>query len=183
VRLARSLGPLNTPATAYQAFAMVLPVVREVDLDARLKRITASENLDAQGRASRWEFFFDLPSRRAKLQCDWLLPWDEQTDDFAHARLEGMVRPFPPTDSVFYVMVAEGKLLHRQIVGLWNQEYQRSPNLPFHFRDSDEVIAELARQGLDISGSDFSLTTEAVHGQPPNWVAQTRSQTWRTRFR
>ena len=39
-----------------------------------IKLITASENLDASGKASRWEFFFDLPKRRAKAAVAWVLP-------------------------------------------------------------------------------------------------------------
>jgi hypothetical protein len=79
-------------------------------------------------------------------------------------------------------MVKEGKLLHRQMAGMWKQECRRRPNLPHEFRDTDVILAEFIEQGLDVSQTEFSLTT----GQSPEdrlcWVAQTRRENYYAAF-
>lgn len=173
----------NRRVTVLQAFKRVLPVVRGFDRSAALKFIAGSENLDASGRASRWEFFFDLPERRAKAAVEWVLPLDVDTDTCGQPLIESTLRPFPVPGSLFYRMVDEGSLLYRQLWGLWREEMKRQAALPFSFRDSDDVLQEFRQQGLDITIDEVALSAEAsLNTKQCIWKAQTRHKTYRAAF-
>jgi hypothetical protein len=158
--------------TARQAFRPAFKAAQELDRGSRLTLITGHD-VQPDGSARRWEFFFDLPVRRAKLVCDWSLRWDSSADSFGPARLEVVARPFPPAESVYCRMVTEGKLLHRQLNGLWTQEQRRSPKLPFSFTDTDVVMADFVLQGLDPSADEFSFGTALLPDGQPGWIALT----------
>jgi len=168
------------PVTARQAFSSVLPVARRVDGSARLKLITASENLDASGTASRWEFFFDLPKRRAKATVAWVLPLTEEFDSYRSPIVEAVFRPFPMPGSLFYRMIDEGRLLYRQLNGHWRDEMQRTPDLPKSFKDSDLAMRELSQRGLDVGSDEASLTAKGVSETEIVWMAQTRYNSYQT---
>lgn len=176
----RNPADVNEPRTARHAFEIALSEARELDRGACLKLITAPDGLNPNGAASRWEFFFDLPMRRAKLECDWYLPWDANADQFGPPRLEVIARPFPPADNVFRQMVKEGKLLHRQLIGLWNQERRQRPDLPHQFRDSDAALEALVQQGLKAMEIEFSFGTVETPEGKPCWLAQTRERSYYT---
>lgn len=182
LRVSRSGGSTNKPLTASPAFDLSLSIAREFDRGARLKLIASPDGVAQDGTSRRWEFFFDLPKRRAKMECDWYLPWDEATDDFGVARIDASVNPFPPRDSILRQMAREGKLLHQQLIGVWNEERQRKADLPHRFRDSDEIMLEFAQRGLDVTETEAILLAECKKGDPPYWVAQTKDVVFRTRF-
>ena len=85
-------------------------------------------------------------------------------------------------DSRLRQLVRDGHLLHEQLIVMWRQEYKRLPNLPSRFRDSDAALADFTQQGLDVTLTEFSLST----GQSPEgslcWVAQTRNEKYYTAF-
>jgi hypothetical protein len=174
LRFSQDLGDTNEPKTARYAFQFARQAAVTLDPEASLKLIVSPDGIGADGTSARWEFFFDLPARRAKLECDWFLPWEVETDRFGMAQLEVVARPFPPLSSPLRQMVKDGKLLHRKLIGFWKKEYRRSPELPLPFRDSDEAMAELRRQGLDPAEVEFSLGTDQSPAGKLSWVAQTR---------
>lgn len=150
-RYARSDGESNLPKTALQAFKSVQPFAFNLDRQARLKMIVSQQGVRADGTSTHWEFFFDLIQRRAQLVCEWLLSWEKTKDDYGPASIEIVVKPFPAAGSPIRQAVKEGKLLHRQMIRMWKQECRRRPDLPGKFRDTDIVIADFLRQGLDIA--------------------------------
>lgn len=181
-RYSRSGGDAGLPVTALHAFKIIEPFALHLDRSARLKMIVSQGGVDARGASAHWEFFFDLVSRRAQLVCEWSLSWDEANDHYTSARVDLFVKPFPPVGSPFHQAVREGKLLHRQLISLWERECKRLPDLPRKFRDTDMALADVSQQGLDTTQMEFSLST----GQSPQgdlcWVARTRSAAYYTRF-
>ena len=168
--------------TAGQAFKSILPVARKLDRLARLNMVISQQGIDQRGVSPHWEFFFSLPNRRAKLICEWVQPWDETEDNYSAPYIKATVTPFPPMDSRLRQLVRDGHLLHQQLIVMWRQEYKRLPNLPPHFRDSDAALVDFTRQGLDVTLTEFSMST----GQSPEgrlcWVAQTRNEKYYTAF-
>ena len=173
----------NIPVTAGQAFNECKKIVMDFDRKACLMLIVSPDGaIRSDGTSSRWEFFFDLPRRRAKMVIIWSLPWSDKSDDFAQAKIDVTVNPFPPPDSVQRQLVKEGKLLRKQLIGMWHKEHSRKPSLPHRFRDSDAVMMELARKGLDISQDEVTLKAENVTNKGPSWDAQSRSKSYQVSF-
>jgi hypothetical protein len=179
LRSSRDLRESNEPQTARQALEQVWQAAQELDREACLKMIVSPGGVDQAGASTRWEFFFDLPQRQAKLECNWFLLWEDERNGFGLAHLELIARPFPPADSLLRQMVNEGTLLYRQLAGFWEEERRRAPDLPLHFRNSDEAVAELMGQGLDLLEDEFSLGTGHSPQGSLAWVAQTRRQEFR----
>jgi hypothetical protein len=159
LRYSRDGGEGRTPQTALQAFKFVKPVILELDRQFQLKMVTSQQGLTANGASAHWEFFFNLFRRRAVTVCEWILSWNEAIDDYGQAKIEITVNPFPAVNSPIRSAVREGKLLHRQMIGLWWQECKRRPTLPTQFRDTESALADFVRQGLDITQTEFSLST------------------------
>jgi hypothetical protein len=182
MRFSRAGAGSRLPKTALQVFNEIQPIAKDLDRDARLKMIVSQLGVDLDGTSSHWEFFFDLTQRRAQMVCEWVLPWDQDMDGYEPASIEIVVRPFPAPNSLIRKAVREGKLLHRQMVGMWKQEYKRRPDLPHKFRDSGIAMADFLQQGLDPAQFEFSLST----GQSPQgllrWIAQTRHDTYSSSF-
>lgn len=176
--VSQDAGAKKQPQPARQTLAMILPIVKEFDRQARLKSIVSQQGVDSGGTSVHWEFFFDLGRRQAKLVGEWILAWDDRLDNYGPARLEVTVQPFPPPGSPISQLVREGHLLHRQLAGMWRREQERYPDLPYEFHDTDVILADFSRQGLDVTLTEFSLRT----GQSPEghlcWIAQTRYETY-----
>jgi len=180
--ISRDFGMDKQPKTAKQALQMILPTVRKFDQKACLKSIVSQHGIDLHGTSAHWEFFFDLDRRKAKLTGEWALVWDDNADNYASSHIEVIVRPFPPADSPLRHMVQEGHLLYRQLAGMWKQERERRLDLPGRFRDTDVALADFSQQGLDVTLTEFSLST----GYSPDgrlcWIAQTRYKTYYVAF-
>ncbi len=182
LRFSRAGGKSRSPITARQAFQRVLPVVRKLDWQNQLTLITSRPGLDAGGASAHWEFFFNLPNRRAQIICEWVLPWDEAADDYGPPAIEVTVTPFPPVNSPIRAAVKEGKLLHQQMIGMWRRECKRRPALPARFRDTDTALADFVRQGLDITQAEFSITTGLSPQGTLCWIAQARNTAYYSPF-
>ena len=180
LRFSREAGEKKQRRTARQALEVILPAAKEFDRQARLKAIVSQQGIDRNGTSAHWEFFFDLVSRRAKLAGEWVLTWDTGADTYGPARIDVVVQPFPPAGSPLRQLVREGHLLQRQLAGMWRQERKRRPDLPDRFRDTDVVLADLARQGLDVTLVEFSLSTGLSPEGRLCWLAQTRDDTYYT---
>lgn len=177
-RSSRDGGETRRPVTAAQAFGQIRPFAYALDRQARLKMILSQQGVQLDGTSAHWEFFFDLTRRRAKLVCEWILPWDEAADGYKPARIDMAVNPFPPIDSPIRQAVREGKLLHRQMVGMWARECSRLPDIPRKFRDTDIAVEDFLRQGLVIDQAEFSISTGE---SPPGhlcWIVQSRDATY-----
>lgn len=175
IRESRSGGRKEKPVTANGAFSLCMPIAREIDREASLKLIVAPDgSIQRDGTSTRWEFLFDLPNRRAQLVCDWRLSWDEEADHFGEARIEVLANPFPPPDSVPRQMVKQGKLLHRHLIGMWRREHQRKGALQHGFRDSDDIMREFGREGLDVTETEVILKAEWKAKEGPSWCADGR---------
>lgn len=170
-----------SPQTAKQALEKVLPFIYKLDKTSNLKMIVSQQGINANGESAHWEFFFDLTQKRAQLVCDWKLVWNETVDNYTSAKIDFKITPFPPMNSPLRQMVKEGKLLHQQLIGMWKQEMNRRPNLSKTFRDTNHTIKEFAQQGLDVSQTEFSLSTQPVGGKT-YWAAQTRNKTYYAEF-
>jgi hypothetical protein len=135
------------PTTAHQAWAHARPRAEAFDAKARLVLVTSGTDLRPDGRSSRWEFLFELPSRQATLLAS-LAPPDDGDPDTAPARLTLRVQPAPGR--------APG------------------PALPSRFRDSPDVVAEFAANGVDFVAGPSDMKLEArVLGAGPAWITWT----------
>ncbi len=177
-RYSRPGGNAKRPVTAAGAFARVKPLASELDRGALLKSIVSQAGVDRNGASPRWEFAFDLPARRAQLYCVWSLPLEASADDYGPALVEVNTRPFPAPDGPLRLLAREGKLLNRQLAGLWKEELRRNPFLPEPFRDSDAAAADFVSQGLDLEMEEFSLRTGRSPEGAFSWIAETRYETY-----
>ncbi len=148
MQYSREGGENRSPITALQAFQFVQPVSCKLDRQYQLRMIVSQNRITANGTSAHWEFFFNLLRRRAKIACEWVLPWNETIDDYGQTKMDITVTPFPAVQSTIRTVVREGKLLHQQMIGMWRQECKRSPTLPTPFRDTDSVMADFVQQGL-----------------------------------
>jgi hypothetical protein len=182
LRYSRGDGESKLPKTAFQAFQSIHPLTHTLDRQARLKMIVSQQGVNISGTSSHWEFFFDLPRRRAQVVCEWVLFSGESADEYQRAGIEITVNPFPPANSPIRQAVRQGKMHHQQMVGMWKQECLRRPNLPTNFRDSDIALADFVKQGLDITQAEFSLCTGQFPQGTPCWIAQTRNAAYYSTF-
>lgn len=182
LRYSRDGGESRSRETALQAFQLVHPVIRELDRQSQLKMIISQQGLTVNGTSTHWEFFFNLFNWRAETICEWVLPRNEVIDDYGRAKIEITVRPFPAVNSPIRIAVSEGKMLYQQMIGMWSKECKRRPTLPTHFRDTDTVLADFVRKGLDLTQDEFSLST----GQSPQcklcWIGKTRNAAYYSPF-
>lgn len=172
IRTVHKLEGAREPLTACESLTKIWPLVRQMDESAHLKAVGSPNGVDATGRSSRWNFYIELHSRRARLHCSWLLPWDESGNGFSAPVLDVRAKPYPPEDSVYRQMVSQGKMLCHELTELWQQERRRRPDLPLHFRDSDVVIRELTDKGLDIAANRFTLSTAKATNGKIHWLAK-----------
>jgi hypothetical protein len=181
-RATRALGGDAEPRSAAAVLSAVRRVATELDAGAMLKMIVAPEGTNRSGEASRWEFFFDLPARVAKLECVWVLPWDERRDGYAEPTLELRATPFPPPGSPLRRLVDDGKLLYAQLRGQWRAEVARAPALPASIRDSRVALAEAISAGLAVDDEEFSVATgKGADGQPA-WIVAGRARRYFSRL-
>ena len=166
---------------SHQTAGAVVQEVKRIagryDGKARLKMIVSAHPIRSDGTSSRWEFFFDLPTRRAKLQCGWFLALDETGEVSGPACVEIAARQFPKQGSAARHMVEEGKLHYRNFKKLWKKELTRHPDLPDNFTDSDEAIRKMADEGLVVKGMEFTFSS-AVSKDGFCWIAQTQDRSY-----
>lgn len=184
-RFSLSAGKVREGQTARYAFERAHPVALEQDREARLKMVVSqagADGINGQGRSSSWEFFYDLPRIRAHLILTWFLPWNEAADDYDPARLDVDLKPFLSPDGLITRMIHEGKLLYRQVEGLWQEEMRKVSYLPTEFRDSDWAVADFIEQGLDVTLDEFTMTSGHSAEGRPIWIAQARQKNYSTAF-
>jgi hypothetical protein len=177
------LGVGGVPCLASVAIERAAQQAQALDRDARLKQVLAPQGTQPDGAASRWQFHFELPRARARLAVDWYLDGDVRGGRFGHETIAVRAEPFPPSESVLAQGVAEGKVRYARLGRVWKEERRRTPDLPMAFRESDVAVADLARRGLALDGTGFTLGVAAEAGGALVWVARTGTAVYRCPFR
>lgn len=181
IRSVEDLGG-RAPLTACEAVSKIWPHIQKMDEEVYLKSVSTPNGVNLEGKSSRWNFNFELHNRRARLQCAWLLPWDEDKEEYGPAILDALAKPYPPEDSVYRQMVQQGSMLCRELTQLWLRERKRRPDLPLHFRDSDIAVRELMSKGLDIAANRFTLSSQKGSNGKINWMAKVEEYAFYTQF-
>lgn len=138
------------PRTAHDAFALAEKTARQYDAGYRLTFVASGSDLDAQGRSRTWRFSFHLPDREESLEVT-LEPDRKRAEETGECppRLTSQLRP------------AEALRRGRNA----------PPALPVPFRDSPEVVASFAAQGMDFlsRGTDRSIESRWGADGRPLW--------------
>lgn len=147
------------PLTAHEAWALVWPRVLKLEKHPRLTLVSSGLDLSGEGRSFTWEFGFDLP-RRGRHALFTVEPSGEGED----------------IDRDAIVIVQRSSPL---LAG----ESER-PALPKTFRDSPEVVADFAEQGVDfVAGpSDLKLEGRVLPSGEAVWVTYDWDNERTTRF-
>lgn len=177
-RFTRSALTTSGQLTLGAVYALCQNIAQEFEARPRLTMVAAPEGTDRFGAARRWELFFHLPKQRALLECVWVITEKDEEE----ARIDVVARPFPPADSPLRKMVEQGKLLRRQLTGMWREELNKHPALPQHFYNSDAALNKFVQQGLDPATEEFSLTAKYTDGGEACWVLQTHDKTYQAPF-
>jgi hypothetical protein len=123
------------PLTVHEAWAIVQPIVAGLDPQARLTFITSGLDISHAGRSFTWEFMVYLPAQRAQALLS-LVPADDAED------------------------VDSAPLVLTQRIGPAGVGAEHAPALPLPFRDSPEVVAELAAGGVDFIAGPTDMKLE-----------------------
>lgn len=134
-------------STAHQAWALVHPVVSDLDPDARLTLISSGLDMNHKGGSRTWEFVFFLPTHNATVMLSLEPDTNSPDIDFAQSVMTQRINSATPLDA-------------------------NSPAFPHHFRDSPEVVAELSANGVDfVAGpSDMKLEGRVLPTGDAVWV-------------
>ena len=170
--------------TARQAFALASPIAAELETAERLTLLTSGEDIDADGRARMWEFFFDLPELRACAAIEVLCPVEDAFPPDDVGRIEVRVVPFASPGGIMDQLLQAGRVSPRFLDDRWDDELRRRPPLPVPFRDSPNAVRDLVPPDVEwIDGSTLlSLRGHVLHDGAPVWEADSRNQVWRAPF-
>jgi hypothetical protein len=135
------------PMTAHESWAIAHPEVKKLDEAAKLTLVTSGLDIDHAGRSFTWEFMFVVPRLRATALVT-LAPADD-AEDVDRAPIHMTLRLSAAAES----------------------ELTRA-GLPVAFRDSPDVVAELAAQGVDfVAGpTDLKLESRQLRSEEAVWV-------------
>lgn len=122
------------PLTAIEAFEMALAEAQALDPRTQLILVTSGTDIQANGRSFVWEFLFGLEARKGMV----------------------MVSLFPDINAPD----VESAAVHvkRRIQGSDGKSFVP---LPFEFRDSPEVVAELSAAGVDFVAGPTDMKLES----------------------
>ena len=143
----RAVPELSGSMTAHQAWAVVAPLVRGLDRNARLTLITSGLDMNHEGRSRTWEFIFLLPQRNLTVMFS-LEPDPQSADvDGSPCILTQRINQASATDAT-------------------------RPAFPDRFRDSPDAVAEFSAQGVDfVSGpSDMKLEGRMLPSNEAVWA-------------
>lgn len=156
IRVREDLPELRGPVTARQAFEVVLPRVEKIDRDFKFVLVTSGQDINHEGRALLWEFFFDFPRGRATGISAVQLRSEEEIDRGAMC-VETHVRPAYP-DTGFMPLLKRDRASRAYLERAWDKSVKAKRGLPLSFRDSPEAVRDLAGQGADWIAGDTSMT-------------------------
>lgn len=156
IKTREELPELRGPLTARQAFDVVLPRVQAIDRDFKFTLVVSGQDINYEGRALLWEFFFDFPRRRGSAVFAVRLSSEDEIDQ-APMCIEAHVRPAYP-DTGFMPQLKRDRATRSALEQAWDKSVQAKKALPLSFRDSPEAVADLQRQGVDWIAGDTSMT-------------------------
>ena len=135
------------PMTTRESWALIWPIVEELDPRARLIFVTSGLDINPKGQSFSWEYLFFLPGMQAKIMMS-LSPME--TADIKNAPIYLVQRLHPVSES-------ELKTIHF---------------LPERFRNSSEVISEFSSKGTDFAAgpSDIKLESRVLPTGEAVWV-------------
>ncbi len=182
IRERQELPELRGPVTARQAFDIVLPRVQLIDRDFKFTLVTSGQDINHEGRALLWEFFFDFPRRRGSGVFSVLLSSQEEIDQAPMCMLTH-VRPAYP-DTGFMPQLKRDPANRATLERAWDKSVQGKKALPLSFRDSTEAVADLQRQGVDWIAGDTSmtLTSKVLPGGQVVWSTISWDKEYQTPF-
>jgi hypothetical protein len=155
-RTTEELPGLQGPLTAREALQVVLPRLPWTDQDLRLVFIGSGEDVNHEGRATLWEYFFEFPRRRARANF-MVQPCDTGSEEPETWCVDIHVKKFgerfgPPR-----------------------------PPLPLEFQDSDAAVRALGEQGADWITGDTHMTL-STHVLPDGEIVW-RTHCWDVEYR
>lgn len=174
IRLRLEIDP--GPLTAREALVHAELVARKLDSRARFTSISSGIDLNAAGRSLTWYFSYELPTRGVKLALH-LEPCGDVSDPERDA-LCLAVKEEPILPALEPALEAD---LCRTFKKTPQQLYEfrlevhiadLPPELPRDFKDSPDVVAFMAAQGVDfITGpTDISIASSALKSGEAFWV-------------
>ncbi len=183
IKTRQELPGLETPLTARQAFAAVVAEVGKIDSQFKFTFVGSSEDIDALGRASSWDFLFSFSRRRA-LGSFRIEPCSGiEADGPGPACMEIHIKPLAKE------VTWEGKRLEvRGLAGWleksWDESDRARPALPLEFRDSPEAVIALAGQGADFvaGGIHMTLASKVLDDGQSVWHTDSGGQEFHTPF-
>ncbi len=176
---------LQTPLTARQAFAAILPSVGEIDATFKFVSAGSSEDIDHLGRASTWHFEFTFSRIRAWASLAVEPCSGIEADGPSAACIDIHVQPMNTQ------FVSRGGQTAKPSLGLvkllersWDKQERARVALPFEFRDSPEAVIALAEQGVDwiAGGIHMTLSSQVLPDGHIVWQTDYQHQAFRTPF-
>jgi hypothetical protein len=159
VRTEEKLPGLSGPSTAREALAAIMPAVRKIDSDHKFSLVASGEDIDQQGYAFLWEFFFHFPRRQARgifsVQPTDVAAMDKGCDLCLKVDLKPI---YTGTAAQVRKRLKDDRDAIAYLRKIWDESEQEKQALPLTFRDSPEAVRSLAEQGVNWSAGDTSLT-------------------------
>lgn len=156
----RAVPELSGSVTAYQAWAVVAPIVKALDRHAKLTLITSGLDMNNKGCSRTWEFIFFLPERNVTVMLS--------------------LEPDPQTAEV-----DSSPCILTQRINQASSIDANRPAFPDQFRDSPDVVAEFSANGVDfVAGpSDMKLEGRILPSGEAVWVTYYWDQEHNTSFK
>lgn len=172
---------LTAAVTAQEAFSAIKEKVFGLDKDACLTHIASGEDIDRQGRSTRWWFCFILPQGMASADYELRPAKDWAGGAVVSYELEEHVMPESKPVGLLAEAVKAARVDMRQfMLASWREKLKTQPVLPREFIDSKEAVLLLERQGADFVSGSTGLTLEAEWSADKGavWAAKDRTRTW-----
>lgn len=173
----------TTGMSAREAFAELGPFLSALGSSRRLFLVLSGAYLDANGRASEWQFHFIYPN-------------DQREAIFTVAL--GQVSPIPGGGAVIEKVVAwppagstqeamlqfQGPAARLIVEQQWVDRVERLPGLPEQFIDSSTALETIQRTGVDLQlgGGTTKLKGRTPPGGYPVWEIVTGFEVLHTPF-
>ena len=155
----RAVPEICGSMTAHQAWAVVAPIAKAMDRQARLTLISSGLDMSDKGRSLSWDFIFFLPARNLTVMLS--LEPDPQSADVDHSPC----------------------ILTQRINQAFAIDASR-PAFPDRFRDSPDVVAEFSASGVDFlfGPTDMKLEGRILPSGEAVWITYYWDREYSTSF-
>lgn len=148
---------------------------------ARLHHVSATEGVDPDGTATRWELGFDLPDRMALLLVVVTFTFDEAFRSFGPGVASLVETAFPAPGSELERMAVSNGLSRRRLRSIWRQTMADHRPLPSSLPDVSEVLTVLRSHDRDID-EPRSFEASVSRAGHARWVVMTRRDRYEVRW-